>query len=102
MRCVGIVALCAALFVSVAAQAEKRMFVIANDADDYGVDRCLISGSGCGTTVANGYCHSHEYTQAVSFRKVERDENAGAISASDAGACAGNRCRSFVAIECLR
>ena len=45
----------------VAAHAEKRMFIVANDADGYGVDRCLISGAPCGTTVANGYCHSHEF-----------------------------------------
>jgi hypothetical protein len=28
-----------------AAQAEKRIFIIANNADDYGVDRCLASGA---------------------------------------------------------
>ncbi len=27
-----------------AAQAERRMFIIANDAGGYGVDRCLASG----------------------------------------------------------
>jgi hypothetical protein len=80
------------------------MFIIANDADDYGVDRCLVSNAACGTTVANAYCHSHEYAQALSFRKVERDDIAGAItrSRSDDASCSANRCSEFVAIECSR
>ena len=31
-----------------AAQAEKRTFIIANNADGYGVDRCLATGATCG------------------------------------------------------
>jgi hypothetical protein len=84
------------------AQAEKRMFIVANNADGYGVDRCLISDAACGTTVANGYCHSHEYAQALSFRKVDRDDIAGAIPTSGPGSCQGRRCDEFVAIECSR
>jgi hypothetical protein len=85
-------------------QAEKHIFVIANDADAYGVDRCLASNAACGTTVANAYCHSHEYAQALSFRKVEPDNIAGAIatSLSDDRSCSGSRCGEFVAIECSR
>jgi hypothetical protein len=80
------------------------MFIIANDANDYGVDRCLVSNAACGTTVANAYCHSHEYVQALSFRKVERDDIAGAITATVAGgnSCGGDHCGEFVAIECSR
>ena len=33
---------------SVAAQAERRVFIIANDPDGYGVDRCLATGATCG------------------------------------------------------
>ena len=85
-------------------QAERHIFVIANDADAYGVDRCLASNAACGTTVANAYCHSHEYAQALSFRKVELDDIAGAItdSRSDDRSCSGSRCGEFVAIECSR
>ena len=85
-------------------QPERRIFVIANNADDYGVDRCLASNAACGTTVANAYCHSHEYGQAVSFKKVERDDIAGTITASrsDDSSCSGSRCGEFVAIECSR
>jgi hypothetical protein len=87
-----------------AKQPERHIFVIANNADDYGVDRCLASNAACGRTVANAYCHSHEYAQALSFRKVERDDIAGAITAtrSDVASCSSSNCGEFVAIECSR
>jgi hypothetical protein len=102
MRCVSAAVAIIVLLFSGAAQAERRMFIIANQADDYGVDRCLVSNASCGTTVANAYCHSHEYAQALSFRKVERDDIVAAISADDGGSCTGSRCGTFVAIECAR
>jgi hypothetical protein len=102
MRCVLAAVTIVVLLLNGAAQAEKHIFIIANDADDYGVDRCLASNAGCGVTVANAYCHSHEYTQALSFRKVERDDFPGAISASATTACIGSRCVALVAIECSR
>ena len=83
-----------------AAQAEKRVFIIANNADDYGVDRCLATGASCGAAVASAYCRSREYSGALSFRKVERDEITGAVPANSA-ACRGT-CQDFVAIECTR
>jgi len=102
MRCVLAAVTVIALLLNGAAQAEKHIFIIANDADDYGVDRCLAYNAGCGATVANAYCHSHEYAQALSFRKVERDDVAGAISATATSACIGSRCDALVAIECWR
>ena len=39
--------LAAAVF-GTAAQAEKRTFIIANNSDGYGVDRCLATGATCG------------------------------------------------------
>jgi hypothetical protein len=97
-----VIAAAAAVFVVTAAQAERRIFIIANDGDGYGVDRCLESGSGCGQAVANSYCHSREFAQAVSFRKVDRDDITGDIPASGAGSCHGASCANFVAIECSR
>jgi hypothetical protein len=91
---------CAALLVSTAAQAEKRIFIIANHADDYGIDRCLASGNRCGTAAATAYCKSREFAQAISFRKVDKDEITGAIPADTA--CRGGSCEQFVAIECTR
>lgn len=84
-----------------AAHAETRLFIIANNAGAYGVDRCLASGSNCGKAVANSYCRSREFAQASSFRKVDRDEITGAVPNSGP-ACPGGDCDNFVAIECTR
>jgi hypothetical protein len=94
-------AVAALLLGAAGAQAEKRVFIIANNADSYGVDRCLAGGDHCGTAVANSYCRSREFAQALSFRKVDRDDITGAIPAS-ASSCRGSGCDDFVAIECTR
>jgi hypothetical protein len=91
----------AALFGAGAASAEKRIFVIANNPDGYGVDRCLNSGDACGKPVANAYCHSHEFSQAMSFEKVDRDDITGAIPSTGPDGCRGAAC-NYVAIECTR
>jgi hypothetical protein len=77
--------------------AEKRIFIIANNADGYGVDRCLASGAACGAPAAAAYCRSREFKTASSFRKVDRDEITGAIPAGHGGAAP-----EFIAIECSR
>jgi len=99
MRCVIAAAAFAALFLAAAsAQADKRIFIIANNADGYGVDRCLATGAKCGVPVATAYCQSRDYMRAASFRKVDRDEITGAVPATN-----GTSARDeFVAIECLR
>ena len=91
------VVLAAAVFGS-AAQAEKRVFIIANNSDGYGVDRCLATGASCGAAVATAYCQSRNYAEAASFRKVDRQEITGAEPATT-GSSARDQ---FVAIECLR
>ena len=83
------------------AYAEKRLFIVANNPDAYGVDRCLTTGEACGKTVAASYCHSHEYQQALSFQKVDRDDITGAIPSEGPDACRGAAC-NYVAIECSR
>jgi hypothetical protein len=83
-----------------AAAAESRVFIIANHADGYGVDRCLANGERCGVTVATAYCQSQSFALAKSFRKIEREEITGAVPAGN-NVCSGN-CASFVAIECSR
>jgi hypothetical protein len=91
-------AFAAALGGSVEAQAEKRVFIIANNSDGYGVDRCLATGANCGAAVASAYCRAREFTQAASFRRVQRDEITGGLPTTD-----GSSIRNeFVAIECLR
>jgi hypothetical protein len=84
------------------AQAERRMFIIANNADGYGVDRCLASGEKCGAAIAQAYCKSHEFAEVASFRKVDRDDITGSIPTSGPGACRGAKCDEFVAIVCSR
>jgi len=83
------------------AQAERRMFIIANDGDGYGIDRCLASGDKCGAAAANAYCKSHEFASATSYRKVDRDDITGAIPTGGSGGCRGNTC-DVVAIVCAR
>ncbi len=101
MRCVIAAAAFAALFfAAAAAQADKRVFIIANNADGYGIDRCLATGESCGKAAANSYCRAREFAQALSYRKVERDDITGAIPAT--GACRAADCDAFVAIECSR
>jgi hypothetical protein len=97
---IGIVATVALLMAPPAA-AENRVFIIANNADGYGVDRCLVNGERCGNVVATAYCQSQAFAQAKSFRKVERDEITGAVPSGGKNACVGG-CDSFVAIECSR
>jgi hypothetical protein len=81
-----------------AAQAEKRTFIIANNSDGYGVDRCLATGATCGAPVATAYCQSRDFARAASFRKIERDEITGGVPTTNGTATRDE----FIAIECLR
>jgi uncharacterized low-complexity protein len=94
--------LASALAVSTAAQAENRTFIIANESDGYGVDRCLASGAACGAAAAAAYCQSKEFAKAASFSKVERGEITGAASSAAVGACRTGACPEFIAIVCTR
>jgi hypothetical protein len=94
-------AFAAALACNVSAQAERRIFIIANNADGYGVDRCLADGETCGTTVATAYCKSRDFALASSFHKVDPGEITGALHSSSES-CHGRSCDEFVAIECTR
>jgi glyceraldehyde-3-phosphate dehydrogenase/erythrose-4-phosphate dehydrogenase len=98
MRAFALACLAAAVLIAAPAQAENRVFVIANNADGYGVDRCLASGASCGTAVASAYCRAQDFDRALSFRKIERGEISTLASATT---CRGN-CDGFVAIECGR
>jgi ABC-type sugar transport system substrate-binding protein len=91
----------AALLAAPAAHAEKRIFIIANSPDNYGVDRCLAGGQACGAAAAAAYCQSKQFTAASSYRKVDRDDITGAVPTGDA-TCGRSGCDEFVAIECTR
>jgi hypothetical protein len=85
-----------------AAQGERRMFIIPNDADGYGIDRCLANGEHCGRAAANTYCQTHQFAQAMTYHKVDREEITGAIPADASGGCKAGRCDNLVAIVCTR
>jgi hypothetical protein len=98
----AVLSLAAVLAALTPALAEKRLFIIANNPDGYGVDRCLASGAACGTAAATAYCASHEFHTALSFRKIDRDDITGAIPTAGGSGCRGSHCDEFVAIECGR
>jgi len=100
MRVHCLVAACVFLASLVPAHAEKQLFVVANNPDGYGVDRCLAEGAPCGRAIAAAYCRQREFATAVSYRKVDRVDLTSAISVSDR--CTGNACGAYVAIECSR
>ena len=62
-----------------AALADSRVFIIANQADGYGVDQCLAMGEKCGAHAARSYCQSRDFAQALSYRHVDPDEITGSI-----------------------
>ena len=95
------IALAALVLAASAAQAERRIFIIANNGDGYGVDRCLANGAPCGASAAAAYCKSKDFQQAVSFQKVDKDEITGAMTTTSQ-TCRGGTCDQYVAIVCSR
>ena len=102
MRIPASIVVTALLLGASAAQAERRIFIIANHADGYGLDRCLAGGQPCGAAAATAYCKSRDFRQAVSFQKVDKDEITGAVPTSAASGCRDGSCDQFVAIICSR
>ena len=94
--------LCCALIVAASSNAaETRVFIIANEADGYGVDQCLAKGDKCGAHAAHSYCQSRDFAQASSYRRVDRDEITGSVPKSGAN-CSHGHCDEYVAITCQR
>ena len=90
------------LLAASAASADSRVFIIANQADDYGVDQCLARGDKCGAHAARSYCQSRDFAQATSYRRVDPDEITGAVPKGANANCSGNSCGEYVAITCQR
>ncbi len=101
MRILSALSVCALLFAA-PAFADSRVFIIANQSDGYGVDKCLASGENCGASAARAYCQSREFTQATAFRKVDPEEVTGAVPKSGSATCNGGNCGEYVAITCQR
>jgi hypothetical protein len=83
------------------ASADSRVFIIANQADGYGVDQCLARGDKCGVHAALSYCRSRNFAQASSYRRVDPDEITGSVPKAAEG-CNHAGCREYVAITCQR
>jgi hypothetical protein len=90
------------LFAASAASADSRVFIVANQADGYGVDQCLARGDKCGAHAARSYCQSREFAQATAYRRVDPDEITGAVPSGGGDRCAGPVCGEYVAITCQR
>jgi hypothetical protein len=85
-----------------AASAETRVFIIANEADGYGVDQCLARGEKCGAHAARAYCQQRDFAQAVSYRRVDPDEITGSVPKNVTDRCGHSNCNEYVAITCER
>src|ERR1700674_296125 len=99
----SISAVLAGVFVVAAsvASADSRVFIIANQADCYGVDQCLARGDKCGAHAALSYCRSRNFAQASSYRRVDPDEITGSVPKAAEG-CNHAGCGEYVAITCQR
>ena len=95
--------LCACLFLvaATAASAETKIFIIANEADGYGVDQCLAKSDKCGAHAALSYCRSRDFAQASSYRRIDPEEITGSVPKA-AGNCPHGGCNEYVAITCQR
>ena len=85
-----------------AAFADTRVFIVANQADGYGVDQCLARGEKCGAYAARAYCQQRDFAQAVSYRRVDPDEITGSVPKNVSGNCGRSGCNEYVAITCQR
>ena len=92
---------CALLLAASAASADSRVFIIANQADGYGVDQCLAKSDRCGAQVARTYCQSRDFALASAYRRVDPDEITGSVPKSGAN-CSHGHCDEYVAITCQR
>jgi hypothetical protein len=102
MRPISTLIACAVLLAPAAVLADSRVFIIANQADSYGIDQCLAHGDRCGASAARAYCQSRDFAQATNYRRVDPDEITGAVPHAANEKCSGNSCGEYVAITCQR
>jgi hypothetical protein len=102
MRSISALLACAFLFAPSIASADSRVFIIANQADDYGVDQCLAKGEKCGAHAARSYCQARNFAEASSYRRVDPDEITGSVPSAGGEICNHSGCIEYVAITCQR
>ena len=101
MRFLKALLACVLLLAASAASADSRVFIIANQADGYGVDQCLAKGEKCGAHAARSYCQSRDFAQATSYRRVDPDEITGSVPQAGES-CNHAGCNDYIAITCQR
>src|ERR1700712_4666329 len=102
MRFVSALLTCLAVATTTAASADSRVFIIANQADGYGIDQCLARSEKCGAHAARSYCQSRDFAQATSYRRVDPDEITGSVPKIAGDTCTHAGCHEYVAITCQR
>jgi hypothetical protein len=102
MRSIPIILACLFAAVTSAAFADSRVFIIANQADGYGIDQCLARGEQCGAHAARAWCQSRDFAQATSYRRVDPDEITGSVPKIPGDSCTHAGCHEYVAITCQR
>jgi hypothetical protein len=102
MRSIPVFLACIFMMTASAVSADSRVFIIANQADGYGIDQCLARGEKCGAHAARSYCQSRDFAQATSYRRVDPDEITGSVPNAARGSCTGVGCHEYVAITCQR
>jgi hypothetical protein len=101
MRPLSALLACMFLLAASAAVADSRVFIIANQPDGYGIDRCLAKGEQCGAHAARSYCQSRDFAQASAYRRVDPDEITGSVPKAGKN-CNHAGCNEYVAITCQR
>ncbi|MEO6946080.1 MAG: hypothetical protein ABI150_05740 [Nitrobacter sp.] len=101
MRIIPALLVSMTFFAGFTAWADSRVFIIANQADGYGIDQCLARGEACGAPAARSYCQSRDFAQATAYRRADPDEVTDSISKS-ARRCTHGGCTDYVAITCQR
>jgi hypothetical protein len=101
MRSISAALACVSIAAASAAFADSRVFIVANQADGYGVDQCLARGEQCGAHAARSYCQSRDFAQATSYRRVDPDEITGSVPKAGEN-CTHAGCNEYVAITCQR
>jgi hypothetical protein len=99
MQPIALLLSAATVLAASSAFADSRVFIIANQPDGYGIDRCLAGGDKCGASAASTYCQSREFAKATAFRRVDPDEITGSVPRPAAGGRVGDE---YVAITCQR
>src|SRR3979411_1816814 len=89
MRSIHAFLACGFMLASSVVLADSRVFIIANQADGYGIDQCLAKGEKCGAHAARSYCQSRDFAQATAYRRVDPDEITGSVPKTAGGTWPG-------------